>query len=262
LNHLWPNLRFYIYGGIHLSEEQKKELRRTWIDSERKLSFVETYIATEGAVAFSFDPDEDGLALNSLENLYLFRPESDESSFLFAHELQEGQAYSIHVTTPGGLINYRLGDRVEVVSKRPLRIRILGRENEEISMTGEKITLEQLDLALDAVGLNSNRFGSHRPVIWIEHSEKPHLVWGMPEGSGVLSDESWASRLDEALCQLNILYAEALVREKVIQQSHIVSVPTSVFESYSNSKLGEGQFKPKRIFNSRADFAAVYRWQP
>ena len=262
LNQLWPNLRFYVYGGVHLSQEQRKEMHRTWFDSERKLSFVETYIATEGSVAFSYDPDDEGLALNSLENLYLFKTESDESSFLFAHELQEGQTYSIHITTPGGLINYRLGDRVEVVSRRPLRIRILGRENDEISMTGEKITLEQLDLALAAAGLNPARFGSHRPVVWVEHSEKPHLVWGIPEKTGDLSGEAWATRLDEALCHLNTLYAEALIREKVIGESRIVSVPTSVFESYYNSKLGVGQFKPKRIFNSRADFAAVYKWQP
>jgi acyl-CoA synthetase (AMP-forming)/AMP-acid ligase II len=260
LNHLWPNLRLYIYGGAHLPQEQKHKILRTWFDGDQKLNFIEMYFATEGALAFSFDPNDEGLALNSLENLYLFRPDSDESSLLFADELQVGQSYSIHTTTPGGLINYRMGDRVEVVTRRPLRIRIVGRENDEISMTGEKITLEQLDLALDAAGLSAARFGSHRPIIWVGYGEKPHLVWGIPETASDLSSEPWTVRLDGALCRLNVLYAEALVREQVIGGSRLVSIPTSVFESYRNSKLGVGQFKPRRIFNSRADFAASYRW--
>jgi hypothetical protein len=263
LNHLWPNLHLYIYGGVHLSIEQKQEIHRTWFDSDQKLSFVETYFATEGALAFSFDPREGGLALNCLENLYLLRSCANDGSLLFAHELKEGHAYSIHVTTPGGLINYQMGDRIEVISTRPLRIRVVGRERDEISMTGEKITLQQLDLALDAVGLNAARFGSYLPVVWVEYSEMPHLVWGVPEIAGDLSrGQLWAAKLDEALCRLNILYAEALVREKVIGESRLVFIPNPVFESYRNSKLGVGQFKPKRIFNSLADFAALYQWQP
>jgi hypothetical protein len=262
LNHLWPNLRLYIYGGVHLSQEQQKNILCSWFDSDHELNFIETYFATEGALAFSFDPKDEGLALNSLEHLYLFLPDAGDGSFVFSHELQEGQVYSIHITTPGGLINYRMEDRVEVVSMRPLRIRLVGRERDEISMTGEKLTLEQLDLALDAVGLNAARFGDHRPVIWIEVGDRPHLVWGIPEMVGGFSDEPWAARLDEALCHLNILYAEALVHEKVIGESRLVSVPTSVLETYNNSKLGVGQFKPTRLFNSRADFAAMYRWQP
>jgi GH3 auxin-responsive promoter len=262
LNHLWPNLRLYIFGGVPLSQEQKNAILRAWFDSDHTLHFVETYFATEGALAFSFDPKDDGLALNCLEHLYLFLPDSGDGSFLFSHELREGHVYSIHITTPGGLINYRMDDRVIVVSTRPLRIRIVGRERDEISMTGERLTLEQLDLALDAVGLNSARFGYHCPVIWMEAGDKPHLVWGIPAMAGDFPNESWAARLDEALCHLNILYAEALVHEKVISESRLVSVPTSVLERYRNTKLGVGQFKPTRLFNSRADFAAMYRWQP
>jgi GH3 auxin-responsive promoter len=262
LNHLWPNLHLYIYGGVHLSHDQKKDIRRAWFDSDHTLNFVEAYFATEGPLAFSFDPKDEGLALNSLEHLYLFLPDLGDGSFLFSHELQQGQVYSIHITTPGGLINYRMDDRVEVVSMRPLRLRLVARDRDEISMTGERLTLEQLDLALDAVGLNAARCGYHCPVIWIEGGDRPHLVWGVPEIAGGFSSEPWAARLDEALCRLNVLYAEALVHEKVIGESRLVSVPIAVLESHRNSRLGVGQFKPTRLFNSRADFAAMYRWQP
>src|ERR1700730_16692454 len=101
---------------------------RDWVEAASNVSFYETYFSTEGPLAFSFEPNEDGLALNSLENLYLFRPYAGDGSFLFAHELRQGDSYSIHVTTPGGLVNYHMGDRIEVVSTKPLLIRVSRRE--------------------------------------------------------------------------------------------------------------------------------------
>lgn len=262
LDGVWPNLHQYAYGAVHLSPEQRTEMRRSWFEADSKLSFYETYFSTEGPLAFSFEPNEDGLALNNLENLYLFRPYAGDGSFLFAHELRQGESYSIHVTTPGGLVNYHMGDRIEVVSTKPLLIRVARREADEISMTGEKITLTQVDLALEAVGLGPERLGSHLPVVWVEPGERPRLVWGVPQMSGDLpADTWWAARLDDALCRLNVLYAEALVHEMIVEKSRVVFVPASAFESYRDSKLGAGQFKPKRIFNSRTEFSAVYRWE-
>ena len=259
LNQLWPNFCQYYYGGIHLSAEQKQEMQRSWFDPARKPSFVEAYFATEAPLAFSYHPHEEGLALNTLENLYLFRrcADSDDRSLLFAYELEVGQSYFIYVTTPGGLINYQMGDRIDVLTTAPLRILVSGREKEEISMTGEKITVAQLDLALSNVGINLAQ-GRYLPVVWLEYAEKPHLVWGIPESFETAS----APRLDEALCRLNILYAEALVQEKVIGESRVVSIPISVFEKHEKSRLGVAQFKQRRVFNSLAELSAVLRWTP
>ena len=243
LTDLWPNLRLFVYGGVPLSPAQKQEIKHSWCGQDHELFFLETYFATEGALAFSFDPREEGLELNLLENLYLFQ--SRNGAFLFAHELEQGEIYSVFVTTPGGLIHYQMGDLVEVISTHPLRIRVSGREKEEISMTGEKITLAQLDLALAAAGFVG---GTHLPVIWIEQDDRPNLVWGIPSSPLPL-----AARLDEELCRVNVLYREALVHEKVIGPSKVVALPESMFT---------GRRKPKRIFNSRAEFEAFQSKTP
>jgi hypothetical protein len=258
LDAVWPQLRHYIYGGTHLTSSQREEINTSWFKSDRRLNFYETYFSTEGPLAFSYEQNQEGLALNTLENLYLFRPCSGDGAFLFADELQPGVLYSIHVTTPGGLVNYRMGDRIEVVSTRPLLIRVAGREAEEISMTGEKITLAQIDLALSAVGLGAAAFRTHLPVVWVEESEPPRLVWGVPASSDLEEDPAWAPRLDQALCKLNILYAEALLREQVIGSSRVVLIPMSVFAKAKDSRLGVSQFKARRMFNSQAEFAAAY----
>lgn len=258
LTELWPDLSLYVYGGMHLSREQRNELGRIWYGDERKLHTVETYFATEGAIAFSIDPFSEGLALNTLENLFLFLPHEAEKRAVFAHEVEIGKTYSVLMTTAGGLINYRIGDRIKVLSTNPLLVTVVGREKEVLSMTGEKVTLEQIDLALEANGLSGETFGFDRPVVWIESGEKPHLVWGFPALAGDLDPQSLSERLDEALCRLNVLYSEALVNEQVIGRSKLVFLPVKIFSDYRNSKLSTGQAKPKRIFNSRLDFETVY----
>ncbi|MGZ3717332.1 MAG: hypothetical protein ACXWR1_03425, partial [Bdellovibrionota bacterium] len=252
LNQLWPNLRHVVYGGENLSAERKQEFTGRWFEQGHKISYSETYFATEGPLGFSYNPGEEGLALNSLENLYLFGGERGE--MLFTHEVQPGARYSLYVTTPGGLVNYRMFDRVEVVSHRPLRVRVVGREKDEISMTGEKITLAQLDLALQASGLGA---GTYPAVVWIEHGVTPYLAWGVCESLGPPQSE-WASRLDEKLAAVNTLYAEALYVEKVVGPSRVIAIPSTVFEEKIRQHLGLAQFKPKRIFSSRADLAAAY----
>lgn len=256
LTELWPGLQWFVYGGTTLSPEQKASLQLDWCGPAGRLHFAEAYFATEGALGFSFGAGGEGLVLNTLEHLYLFVPESVDRTPCFAHELEPGRVYALAITTPGGLINYQMGDRIGVISKHPLRIRLLGREREELSLTGEKITLEQLDRALLEVGFVASRPNEEWPVIWATGTEKPHLVWGLP----ATGNQPAAARLDAALVRLNTLYAEALVHEKVIGGSEVVALPPTAYERYRTSHLGIGQFKPKRLFPTAAEFATTYAW--
>jgi hypothetical protein len=242
LDEVWPELHLFSYGGVPFRAAQRKELVESTFSSGHAFTFLETYFASEAPLGFVFDPRDDALALNTLENLYLFRRGSD---VLLADELREGERYSLHVTTPGGLVNFHMGDLVDVVSTRPLLVRVAGREGEELSLTGEKITLAQVDLALGAAGFS----GVNLPVVWKSGGERQHLVWGVPAGLD-------AARLDEALCAANELYAEALRVEQVIDASEIVAVPAAVFEAHRQARLGN--YKPKRLFESRAEFSAEY----
>jgi len=255
LSQLWPNLRHFIYGGGQLSREQRADFTRRWFRPGHRLHFTETYFATEGALGFSYDPGHDGLALNSLENLYLFRDE--DGGVFFAHEIQAGKRYSIYITTPGGLINYRMYDRVLVVSERPLLIQVVGREKEEISLTGERVSVEQIDLALRAAGITEEIYGQHLPVVWVEKEEKPRFVWGISDAACTPQAE-WARRLDDELARLNPLFAEALLRERVIGPSKIVSISHRLFENRLRESLGRAQYKQRRVFDSYTEFVSVF----
>jgi hypothetical protein len=241
LDEVWPSLRHLSYGGIGLPRAQKEELKRSWFSPGHAFTFYETYFASEAPLGFAFDARDDALALNTLENLYVFR---DGDDMLLADELKSGARYALHVTTPGGLVNFRMGDLVEVVSPRPLLIRVAGREGEELSLTGEKITVAQVDLALAAAGVQA---GVHLPVVWKVDGERPHLVWGVPDS--LTAD---AARLDDALCSANVLYAEALRYEHVVGPSQVERISVARFEAHRSARLGN--YKPKRLFESREAF--------
>ena len=261
LTELWPNLCEYVYGAVHLAAEERARIADDWLGPGRPLQFYETYIATEAVLGFTFDSHDEGMALNAHENVYLFCPHPRADALLFADELREGQAYAVHVTTPGGLVNYRIGDLVEVVSTRPLQVRVARREADELSMTGEKITLAQVDLALAASGLGPARLGRYKPAVWVELGRLPGLVWAIPApDGGAPVDPRCAARLDQELCLRNVLYAEALVHERVVGKSRVVVLPRSVFAQYERGRLGVAQFKPKRLFSSRHDFSSAYSW--
>jgi hypothetical protein len=95
------------------------------------------------------------LALGS--NFYEFIPEQEADSarptILLSHELEANCRYSILLTTPGGLYRYRIQDIVEVTgfyNRAPL-ISFVRKEGEMTSITGEKLHVNHLILALDEV---------------------------------------------------------------------------------------------------------------
>ena len=102
-------------------------------------------------------------------------------------------------------------------------------------------------------GLGPDRLGVHLPAVFKGGSEdRPRLVWCVPD-AGVAADPAL---LDEALCRANVLYAEALKVERVIDGSQVERVPVAVFEAHRQARLGN--YKPKRLFDSREAFAAYY----
>jgi hypothetical protein len=115
------------------------------------------YIASEGRFTV---PSEDHapsgiLALGS--NYYEFIPEQEaqsaQPSILSSHELEAGARYSILLTTPGGLYRYRIQDIVEVTGfyhRAPL-ISFVRKEGEMSNITGEKLHVNHLILAMDEV---------------------------------------------------------------------------------------------------------------
>jgi GH3 auxin-responsive promoter len=102
-------------------------------------------LATEGFVSFPLQAHE-GSALAICSHFLEFLPVNEAGNCdaehpRFAHELENGQKYSVVLTTGGGLYRFQLQDLIEVagrVNDCPL-IRFLGRQNYVSDWFGEKL---------------------------------------------------------------------------------------------------------------------------
>jgi hypothetical protein len=100
-------------------------------------------IATESFVSFPVG-DKEGTALSLNSHFFEFIDSGASpgtNSTKLAHELQQGEAYSVVITTGGGLYRYQLHDLIEVtgfVGDCPL-VRFLGKADAVVDLFGEKL---------------------------------------------------------------------------------------------------------------------------
>ncbi|MGK5088907.1 GH3 auxin-responsive promoter family protein [Bdellovibrionota bacterium FG-2] len=264
----WPNLGALVFGGVTLSPRGKKDFAQMWgVDP----SFVELYAATEGQFGHTFHSDWPGMVFNPFENFYQFLElgsdgETSSGPYLQMHELGKGKRYVFFVTTPGGLVNYRMGDVIEVLSDSPICFRVAGREREELSVAGEKITPDQLEKVMgDLEGGPGGAIEDY--AIWIEEGRPNRLVWGVSfkgqAGKGQATDGHWndpsfADRLDRALCTHNPVYQELRLDDFGYSMSKVVCIERGVFQRFRDRHLDHGQFKGRKLYRSRAEFERDY----
>lgn len=97
-------------------------------------------LATEGIVSLPLY-GHPGAALALRSHFLEFLPIGETEETRLAWELQEGECYSVVLTTGGGLYRYRLGDRIRVVGfarQCPL-VKFLGRDGAVSDLCGEKL---------------------------------------------------------------------------------------------------------------------------
>jgi hypothetical protein len=131
---LWPRLGLISCWGDAHAALSLAELARAFPGVEIQPKGL---LATEGFVTIPF-AGAWPLALRS--HFFEFLPESGGDP-RFAWELEEGSAYSMVLTTGGGLYRYRLQDRVRVegfVESTP-SLRFLGKEGHVSDLRGEKL---------------------------------------------------------------------------------------------------------------------------
>lgn len=147
---IWPNLRIFISGGVAL--RSYKELLRDRIGIP-KLSFVETYGASEGFFSFQDKLDDPSMLLH-LDNgvFYEFVPMDrageENPPRLHIGEVEPDVRYALYVSTCSGLWAYGVGDVVRFSSTTPHRIFVAGRTSEMVDRFGEAVFGEEARAAL------------------------------------------------------------------------------------------------------------------
>lgn len=254
LRDLWPQLNSIISGAMAVTPQQKAEFAKLIGLDVKDIFFMETYTATEGQFGHTFEPNWPGLIFNPFENFYQFL-ENGQGPLLQLHELEAGKKYVILITTPGGLINYRIKDWVEILSTKPLTFKVMKRDEEEISFASEKINISEIERAVDMT-CKKLQIQLKDYVVWPKETYPHQLHLGLPD-SDIVEGEI-ASIFDESLQDINPVYREQRLGEMVYGKVILTPLPTSAFSKYIDNNIGKGQFKPKRMFKTQEEFQKTY----
>jgi hypothetical protein len=248
LTDVWPRLSLVVSWN-----SASAALYRPWLEEVTpgipKLPFSAT--GTEGIVTIPVDghPSAGPLAVDL--GLYEFVPAeirgdgaelAPDVETLDYREIEVGRSYDIVMSQANGLQRYDLGDRYRVVDRvgEVPRLEFVGRTGFVSSFTGEKLTEEDVHLAVRlALG---EHWGSRPPMftcvpVWAQppgYTLAIELPDGFPVPAGQL-----AGRVERELRSLNIEYAEKRRAERITPMS-VLPVPPGTFAAIEERRLREG----------------------
>ena len=268
---VWPNLQLYMHGGVGF-EPYKDEFRKL-INSD-KLSYMETYNASEGFFAIQDSLDRDDMLLLLNHGIYYeFLPynenDAELSNALSLGDVELGGEYALVISTNAGLWRYLIGDIVKITCVSPYRIKVVGRVSSYINIVGEELMVNQAESAVSKALLDFNlslkeftaapRFSNEG--IPVGHS------WAIEvSGNTMISDvsiEGVSNALDLELKKSNSDYSVKRESDFILGKPEVIFVKEGSFEVWlkNKNKLG-GQHKIPRLSNSRGILEEVLRVIP
>ncbi|MBK8243524.1 MAG: GH3 auxin-responsive promoter family protein [Saprospiraceae bacterium] len=255
IHDIWPNLKIYVHGGVSF-EPYRKGFEKLLSEP---LLYIETYLASEGFIAFQKYPNQIGMSL-VLDNgiFYEFVP-FDESNFTSDGTIKEsaetkllgevsiGVEYALLISTCTGAWRYLLGDVVKFVSAN--EIIITGRTKQFISLCGEHLSIDNMNRAIMQVSNQFNITISEFTVVGVPYDSLFAHHWYIGTDD-VVSKDQLKEALDAALMELNDDYA--VERSAALKEILIDVIPTSYFYEWMES-LGKsgGQHKVPRVLKNR-----------
>ena len=160
IHDIWPNFEAYIHGGVALSPYKKA------LDAlmGRPIKYFETYLASEGFIAYQTRLDNEGGMRLLIRNgiYYEFVPfdknNFSESGELLSHakaltlsQVNDKEEYALLISTCSGTWRYLIGDTIRFTNLDRCEIKITGRTKHFLSLCGEHLSVDNMTNALDLV---------------------------------------------------------------------------------------------------------------
>lgn len=253
IHEIWPNFSVYGHGGVSF-EPYKKAFEKLL---GKPVIYLETYLASEGFIAYQSRPDTNGMKL-SIDNgiFFEFVPFTEENfnsdgdmvanpQTLLVDEIEEGKDYAILISTCAGAWRYLIGDVIRFSDKAKAEILITGRTKHYISLCGEHLSVENMNHAIRNVQQQFNVSINEFAVAGIK--------------SGTLFGHHWFVACDEPVDEAKLIAAideqlKLLNDDYRVERAHALTeikgnvLPLSYFHSYMElkGKIG-GQNKFPRV---------------
>lgn len=254
IHEIWPNFSVYVWGAVSLTPYKKQ------LDAmlAHPIKYFESYLASEGFIAFQTHEDTDGMRLVFRNNTYYEFVPFNETNFdqngelrsnpqvLSLHDVMEGEEYAILITTCGGAWRYLIGDTIRFTNLDACEIKITGRTKHFLSICGEHLSIENMN---EGIKRAADQFNTNFPEYTVKGIKDGNLVghqWFLACDDLSLNAEKVKHALDMHLNELNDDYA--VERKHVLKEMRLMLLPESVFLGWmeKHGKLG-GQAKFPRV---------------
>lgn len=252
IHEMWPNLSVFGWGGVSF-EPYKKGFEKLL---GKPITYVETYLASEGFLAYQSRPVE-GIQLVLNNGIFFeFIPFNDKnfdedgnlnpnSEPIHLKKVQLGIDYAILISTCSGAWRYLIGDTIRFTDIEKTEIIITGRTKHFLSLCGEHISVDNLNKAIDLAACHFGISIKEFTVIGLKHAPLFAHQWYI--GCDDPIDEiKLIEYIDEQLKILNDDYE--VERKHALKNVFCKVLPSHVFIDYLKSQGKEGgQVKFPRV---------------
>ncbi len=252
IHDIWPNLAIYTHGGVSF-EPYRKGFEKLLA---RPLIYIETYLASEGFIAYQL-PNRNSMRLVLNNGIFYEFVPFDDANFnadsemvsnpqtLMIDQVEEGKEYALLLSSCAGAWRYLIGDVIRFVDKKACEIIITGRTKHFLSLCGEHLSVDNMTKAVQQVaeelGITIREF----TVAGIPYGTLFAHHWYI--GTDDVADPRVVrEKIDEKLKILNDDYR--VERSAALKEVYVDVLPTDVFYQWmqKKGKIG-GQSKFPRV---------------
>jgi len=260
LNHIheiWPNLSFFVHGGVAF-EPYKKGFEKLL---GKPIVYVENYLSSEGFIGFKTREHALGMQLILNNNIFFEFIPFDESNFdaegnpypeaavKMIHEVEEGKEYALLMSTNAGAWRYLIGDTIRFTDIERSEIIITGRIKHFLSLTGEHLSVDNMNKAIELVSNELNISIPEYTVIGFPYQSFFAHRWYVATDDKVDAN-LLRTKIDQHLRVLNDDYA--IERDSALKEVFLEVLPEQKFLEFMSvkGKLGS-QHKFPRVMKGK-----------
>ena len=253
IHEIWSNLTSFVHGGVAF-EPYRKSFEKLL---GKPITYIDTYLASEGFVAYQDRPNAKGMRLITNNGIYFEFIPFNEQNFdgdgnvkpnaesLTLSEVNDKTDYALVMSTCAGAWRYLIGDTIRFTDLQRYEIAITGRTKHFLSLCGEHLSVDNMN---DAIGFVANE---------LNIGIREFTVAGVPHGNmfthhwfigtdGLVDANAVKVLLDKRLKEINDDYATE--RQHALKEIIVDILPANLFYQWHelHGKMG-GQNKFPRV---------------
>jgi hypothetical protein len=257
IHEIWPNFSFFVHGGVAF-EPYKKGFEKLL---GKPIVYVENYLASEGFIGYKTREHALGMQLILDNNIFFEFVPFDETNFdadgnlidkpdaKMIHEVELGKEYALLMSTNAGSWRYLIGDTIKFVDIEKAEVVITGRVKHFLSLTGEHLSVENMNKAIELVSEEFNISIPEFTVVGFPYENFFAHRWYIATNDKV-DAEAVRKKIDQHLRELNDDYATE--RDSALKEVFLEVLPEDRFMQFMSQKgkLGS-QHKFPRVMKGK-----------